>query len=201
MTDYLMFIFIVFAYLLGSVSSAIVTCRIMKLPDPRTVGSKNPGATNVQRHGGNLAAFITLLGDAAKGFVPVMLAKAFHLSNDTLPLVGLAAFLGHLFPLFFKFKGGKGVATTFGIAFALNAYLGLLAMLTWLMIAFVFRISSLSALIMSIMLPVYSFLLGTDPYTPTLIGLTIMLMFSHHENIKQLWRGTESKIQFKKNQL
>ncbi len=186
-----------FAYLLGSVSSAIITCKIMKLPDPRTTGSKNPGATNVQRCGGNLAALFTLLGDIAKGFVPVMLAKIIHLPGYAVALAGLAAFFGHLFPIFFKFKGGKGVATTFGIVFALNVYLGLLATLTWLIIAFIWRISSLSALIMSLMLPVYSFLLGEKTYIPALTCLTVVLIISHRKNIKNLLHGTESKIRFK----
>ena len=138
---------IVLAYLFGSVSTAIIVCKVMGLPDPRSQGSNNPGATNVLRIGGKKAAAITLFGDALKGVIPVFIAK-FTASNDAaLALVGMAAFLGHLYPIFFQFKGGKGVATAFGVLATISWPTGLCLLASWLLIAKVFKISSLAALI------------------------------------------------------
>ena len=136
---------IALAYLLGSVSTAIIVCKLMGLPDPRTEGSGNPGATNVLRVGGKKAAAITLFGDTLKGLLPVLIARAFTSDPLILGLVGLAAFLGHLYPVFFGFKGGKGVATMLGVLFGYSWWVGLATAATWLIVAKVFKVSSLSA--------------------------------------------------------
>ena len=138
------------AYLFGSLSIAILICKILNKPDPRTVGSENPGTTNVFRCVGKLAALLTLVSDVSKGVIPVLVAKALGLPDTLIASVGLAAFCGHLFPLYFRFKGGKGVATSLGIAYGLNLWLGLLATGTWILTAMIFRYSSLAALIMAI---------------------------------------------------
>ena len=190
--------FPLFGYLLGSISSAILVCKCFKCPDPRTVGSKNPGTTNVLRHCGKLAAFLTLLGDIAKGFIPVLMAKLLGMSDTIVAITALAAFLGHLFPIYYKFKGGKGVATTFGIVYALNLWLGLAATATWLLVAFIFRYSSLSALVMVILLPLYCYLLGLHGYIIPISILSIIVIIAHHENIKRLLTGSEGKFASKK---
>ena len=150
-------IFVAAAYLLGSISFAVLTSRAFGIADPRTYGSGNPGATNVLRSGKKLAAALTLIGDAAKGWVAVMLAVHIALSDIQVALIALAVFLGHLFPIFLKFKGGKGVATALGVLLALNAWLGLAALATWLIVALVFRLSSLSALTAAVGAPARSF--------------------------------------------
>src|SRR5512139_2849114 len=152
--------FVVCAYLLGSVSFAVLMSKVFALPDPRTYGSQNPGATNVLRSGKKSAAALTLLGDAAKGTVAVMLAQYFAPGNATLiALVALAVFVGHLFPVFLRFRCGKGVATALGVLLALNLWLGLAALATWLLVALVFRLSSLAALLAAATTPVYAILL------------------------------------------
>lgn len=187
-------IFIIIAYLLGSLSSAIIYCRLAGLPDPRTQGSKNPGTTNVLRLGGKKAAAITLLGDMLKGFIPVLFASAFTLNHLTLGLVALAAFIGHLFPVFFKFQGGKGVATFFGVLLALNWLLGIIALATWLITAFLFRYSSLAALVAAGLTPLYCLFLGLTHYLPVITLIALILIGFHHENIKSLLQGKEDKI-------
>ena len=140
-------VLVVAAYLMGSLSSAIIVCRLMGFPDPRTQGSGNPGATNVLRYGGKRAAVIVLLGDALKGLIPVAIAQTLAISDTGLAAVAIAAFLGHLYPVFFGFEGGKGVATAFGVLLGLSWIIGLAVLATWLLMAFVFRYSSLAALV------------------------------------------------------
>ncbi len=188
-------IMILAAYLVGSLSAAIITCRLMGLPDPRTQGSNNPGATNVLRVGGKKAAAFTLLGDAIKGVIPVLIAHWMEAPSHILALVALAAFLGHLYPVFFGFRGGKGVATAFGVLIALAWPVGLAVLGTWLLLAKLFKISSLSALIAAVLLPFYMWLLAPQPgFIALAIVLSIMLIWRHRSNIKELIAGTEEKI-------
>ena len=190
-------IFIVIAYLVGSLSSAIIICRVLELPDPRTQGSHNPGATNVLRIGGKKAAVLTLLGDVLKSAVVVVLANIFGVSGFALGLVGCAAFVGHIFPLFFKFQGGKGVATAFGVVLALSWSAGLLAAATWLVIAVVFRYSSFAAIIAAVLAPLY-LIIFSQQYgcvIPVII-MCLLLLWRHLPNIQRLRAGTESKIKF-----
>jgi len=183
------------AYLMGSLSAAIITCRLMGLPDPRTQGSNNPGATNVLRTGGKKAAAITLLGDAIKGVIPVLVAQWMAVSPHILALVALAAFLGHLYPVFFGFRGGKGVATAFGVLIAIAWPVGLALLGTWLLSAKLFKISSLSALIAAGLSPFYMWLLTPQPEFIILASvISIMLIWRHRSNIKELIAGTEGKI-------
>ena len=183
------------AYLMGSLSAAIITCRLMGLPDPRTQGSNNPGATNVLRTGGKKAAAITLLGDAIKGVIPVLVAQWMAVSPHILALVALAAFLGHLYPVFFGFRGGKGVATAFGVLIAIAWPVGLALLGTWLLSAKLFKISSLSALIAAGLSPFYMWLLTLQPEFIILASvISIMLIWRHRSNIKELIAGTEGKI-------
>ena len=189
----------VIAYLFGSISSAIIVCKLMGLPDPRTQGSRNPGATNVLRLGGKKAAIITLLGDMLKGVIPVLAAKWFGLETLGLALVTFAAFIGHLFPVFFRFEGGKGVATALGCILALCWPVGLCWMATWAVVAAVFRYSSLSSLIASLLAPVYIWYFTHEmTYVVTIALISIILILRHSGNIKKLVAGTESKIGQKK---
>lgn len=192
----MVYLLIVSAYLLGSISTAILTCKLMGLPDPRTVGSNNPGATNVLRHGGRKAAAITLLGDALKGLIPVLIGKALGISDNALVLIGLAAFLGHLFPLYYGFRGGKGVATAIGVFLGLNVWGGVAFVLTWLLMAKVFKISSLSALVATALSPLYFWLLTGNGWLTLGIGLMAVLIFWRHQsNIRNLLTGQEDTIQ------
>ncbi len=195
---------VLMAYLLGSLTFAIFVCKLLGLPDPRTYGSKNPGSSNVLRSGSKTAALLTLLLDALKGFIPVMLVKLnsqhFDLPEVTMALVGLAAFFGHLYPIYFKFKGGKGVATAAGVIFAISWPLGLATLGTWLIIAVFFRYSSLAALVAAVFAPVY-YLMGDGvawraqtPLTAALIVMSAMLVYAHRENVKRLLAGTESRL-------
>lgn len=186
------------AYLFGSISSAIIVCKLMGLPDPRTEGSKNPGATNVLRLGGKKAAIITLLGDMLKGLLPVLAARLYGLDTLTLAVVTFAAFIGHLYPIFFRFQGGKGVATLFGCLIALNGYIGLAITATWLVVAILFRYSSLSSLVTALLAPVYAWYFTNWTYTITIAVMSILLIYRHRNNIKKLFSGKESKIGQKK---
>lgn len=196
------------AYLMGSLSFAVIVSRVMGLKDPRSFGSKNPGATNVLRSGSKAAAVITLLLDGAKGWLPVVLVgwfgKPYGLGDGTVALVGLAAFLGHLYPVFFRFRGGKGVATALGVLLGVNAWLGLIAALTWLALAFFFRYSSLASLGTAGLAPVY-YLLGDrivwyseKSVTVAIFAMGMLLAWRHRENINRLLAGTESKLGAKK---
>jgi len=197
-------LFIVAAYLIGSISTAIVVCKLMGLPDPRSEGSGNPGATNVLRVGGKKAAAITLFGDTLKGFIPVFIASFFELSSIGFALVGLAAFIGHLYPVFFGFKGGKGVATMLGVLFGIHWMVGLTTALTWLIMAKGFKISSLSALVATLLAPLYIFLImalylkiNMDHVLPLIIStgvMTAILFWRHRSNIQNLISGKEGKI-------
>ena len=186
---------IILAYLLGSISTAIITCKLMGLPDPRTQGSKNPGATNVLRFGGKKAAAVTLFGDFLKGLLPVLLGLLLQVEPQTLALIGLATFLGHLYPVFFAFQGGKGVATALGVILGLSWQVALAALATWLVMAKVFRISSLSALTAATLTPLYCWLLGLpDEYIVLLIVVSVLLIWRHRSNIQNLLSGKEGKI-------
>jgi len=194
---------VVVAYLIGSVSFAVVVSKAMGLADPRSYGSKNPGATNVLRTGNKAAAALTLLGDAAKGLVAVLVAKAlatrFGFGDGTIALVALAAFVGHLFPVFHRFQGGKGVATAAGVLLALHPLLGLGTLVTWLLIAFFFRYSSLAALVAAVFAPLwYLFLFGPDPIAAAVAIMSVLLVWRHAGNIQNLLSGKESRIGQKK---
>ena len=194
---------IILAYLIGSLSFAVIVSWAMGLPDPHTYGSGNPGATNVLRSGKKLAAILTLLGDAGKGWFAVWLAQKyatdFGLEPATLAGVAIAVFLGHLFPVFFKFKGGKGVATALGILMAINVWLGIATFSTWLIVAFFFRYSSLAAIVASVFAPVYFFFLfGIKAALPAVVLMSGLLVWRHRENITKLMAGTESRLGQKK---
>ena len=194
---------IVLAYLIGSLSFAVIVSWAMGMPDPHTYGSGNPGATNVLRSGKKLAALLTLIGDAGKGWFAVWLAKAvagqFGLSDATIAVVAVAVFLGHLFPVFFRFLGGKGVATAAGILIAIDLRMGISILATWLVIALVFRYSSLAAMVATLASPLFCYyFLGISAYLPAVIFMSVLLVWRHTENIRKLLNGSESKIGEKK---
>lgn len=190
---------IIIAYLFGSISSAIIVCKLMRLPDPRTTGSKNPGATNVLRIGGKKAAIITLLGDLLKGLIPVVIAQMLGFSSIVLALVAIAAFIGHLFPIFFRFEGGKGVATALGCLIALSWPSALCWMGVWVLLAATFRYSSLASLTASILSPVFIWVFTGDiALTCGFLVIAIVLTIRHKENIRKLLAGQESKLGKKK---
>ena len=189
------------AYALGSISFAVVVSKAMGLPDPYTHGSKNPGATNVLRTGNKLAAVLTLLGDAAKGWVAVTIARvvlgdpASESNNMLLGFVAIAVFLGHLYPIFHGFKGGKGVATAAGILFAISWVLGLATLGTWLIVAFFMRYSSLAALSAATFAPLYfTFLFGLQPMGLAILVMGLLLIYRHRSNIRNLMNGTETRL-------
>lgn len=187
------------AYLVGSLSFAVLISRMMGLDDPRTYGSGNPGATNVLRSGNKKAAALTLLFDALKGVVPVLLAAQFQerlgWEDGTVALIGLAAFLGHLWPVFFRFQGGKGVATAAGVLLAFNPILGGATLASWLLIAYFFRYSSLAALVSAAFAPFYHALIwGPSQATLAIAVMSLLLIWRHEANIRKLLAGTESKI-------
>jgi len=191
-----LFYFLIASYLLGSISSAIIICKIMGLPDPRTKGSKNPGATNVLRIGGKKIATFVLLFDGLKGALPVILAHFFGLSLFELTIILLCAFLGHVFPIFYGFKGGKGVATYLGGLIGLNFFVGLTFSIIWLLVAKVIKISSIAALIATLLSPIYFYFITTHNVKATLIIFLINLFiyFTHRENIKRIINGNEGII-------
>jgi acyl phosphate:glycerol-3-phosphate acyltransferase len=194
---------IIAAYLIGSLSFAVIVSKLMGLPDPHSYGSGNPGATNVLRTGKKLAALLTLLGDAGKGWFALWLAQKyatqFGLNEVALAGVALAVFIGHLYPIFFKFEGGKGVATAAGILFAIHVWLGLGTLATWLIIAVFFRYSSLAALSASLFAPFFTFyMFGATPYLAAVTVMCALLIWRHKENITKLINGTESKLGAKK---
>jgi len=192
-------VFIVIAYLVGSLSFAVIVSKAMGLPDPHTYGSGNPGATNVLRTGNRLAAALTLAGDAAKGFLAVFVAQRlawrYGVGDAGIAGVALAVFVGHLFPVFFRFKGGKGVSTAAGCLFALDWRIGLATAVTWAIIAVFFRYSSLAALVAAAFAPFATALvLGFNVYAAAVLALSILLVWRHAENIRKLLAGTERRI-------
>jgi glycerol-3-phosphate acyltransferase PlsY len=188
-------VLIIFGYLLGSISTAIIVCRVMGLPDPRSEGSRNPGATNVLRFGGKKAAAVTLAGDFLKGLIPVLLAQAVGADAPVLAATAVAAFLGHLYPVFFGFEGGKGVATALGVILGLSPWVALAALATWLFMAFVVRISSLSALTAAALAPVYGWWFElSGVYQLALWFIVVLLIWRHRSNIRNLLAGAEDKI-------
>lgn len=191
----ILLIFIAASYFLGSVSSAIIVCKIFGLPDPRSTGSNNPGATNVLRIAGKTKAAIVLLCDLLKGFLPVLVAQYFLLPNFWIGFVGLCTVIGHVFPIFYNGKGGKGVATALGVYLGVNVWIGLLCILSWLVVFKLFRYSSLASLVVVFLAPFYVFFLldGNAAWIAVaLIG--ILVIYQHHQNIKRLLSGTESKF-------
>lgn len=192
------------AYLLGSVPFAMISSWVFQLPDPRTYGSKNPGATNVLRSGKKAAAVLTLLGDAGKGWLAVFLAQSYApqwgVGEEAVAIAALAVFLGHVFPVFLRFQGGKGVATAVGVLLGLNVWVGLLALATWLLAAYVWRISSLSALVAAALTPLYSIgLLGFEVSTLAVSAMSLLLIWRHQSNIINLLTGKEGRIGEKKS--
>jgi glycerol-3-phosphate acyltransferase PlsY len=188
--------FALVAYLLGSISTAIITCRLMGLPDPRSGGSRNPGATNVLRLGGKKAAAITLLGDMLKGLLPVLVAVLLNMSDEVIAATGLAAFLGHLYPIYYGFAGGKGVATMLGVLLGAQWLVGLITVGTWLIMAKGFKVSSLSALVAAIAAPIAMWIIThSTALTGASIIMTILLYWRHRSNIANLLSGKEDKIQ------
>ncbi len=191
-----MFILIaIIAYLLGSICTAILVCKFMGLPDPRTEGSKNPGATNVLRIAGKQAAIFVLIADGLKGFIPVILARMVGVSGVALGLIALIALLGHIFPVFFQFKGGKGFATAIGGIFGLSFFVGILALITWSAVIYFSRYSSLAAIVTALLLPIY-ILFSSVAYFPPVLIMTAILIWRHWENIERLRAGTETKVAF-----
>jgi acyl phosphate:glycerol-3-phosphate acyltransferase len=187
---------VLLSYCLGSISFAIVVSKLMGLPDPRSYGSKNPGATNVLRSGRKIAAVATLLGDAGKGWLAVWLAGM--LGGDV-AAAGMAVFLGHLYPVFHRFQGGKGVATAAGVLFGFNAWLGLGTLATWIVIAVFFRYSSLASLIAALFAPIYTWwLFGWSAMLPVVVVIGLLMAWRHRENISRLIAGTESRLGQKK---
>ncbi len=191
----------VLAYLLGSLSFAVIVSKAMRLDDPRSYGSGNPGATNVLRSGNKAAAILTLLLDALKGAVAVLLARAlaprFGFDATIVALAGVAAFLGHLYPIFFRFQGGKGVATAAGVLLAISPALGLATLASWLVIAVCFRYSSLAALVAAVFAPIFDvFLFGTrnNPVAWAVLAMSVLLVWRHRANISKLLKGQESRI-------
>ena len=197
-------IFVVSAYLIGSLSFAVIVSRMFGLPDPHSYGSGNPGATNVLRTGKRLAAALTLAGDTGKGALAVVLAKQFAADYGVdmtgIALVAVAVFIGHLYPVFFRFKGGKGVATALGILCAINAWLGLATLASWLAIMLFFRIVSLASIVAAVFAPFYTgWLFGTaSPLVPAVLAIAALLIYRHKENIRRLLAGQESRIGAKK---
>lgn len=186
-------------YLVGSLSFAVIVSRLMGLADPRSYGSKNPGATNVLRSGSRPAAIATLALDALKGYVPVLLVlifgPRFGLGEGTAAFVGLAAFIGHLWPVFFRFQGGKGVATAAGVLMAINPGLGLATLLSWVIIAAFFRYSSLASIVAALFAPFYQMLIwGIDDAFPAIVAMSLLLVWRHEGNIRKLISGTESRL-------
>lgn len=193
MSEILAFALLIAAYLLGSVCSAIIVCKLWGLPDPRSQGSSNPGATNVMRIGGKKPALITLAGDMAKGVPLVLLAQQLQLRPDLISAIGLAAFMGHLYPIFFKFEGGKGVATALGVLLALHWPLGLGVIGIWLAVFAAFRISSLSSITAFAVAPVVAWYVAPS-YMLGIVGMSILLIARHKSNIKALLKGEERKF-------
>jgi glycerol-3-phosphate acyltransferase PlsY len=191
-------VFIIVGYLCGSVNFAIIVCKLARLPDPRAQGSGNPGATNVLRLAGKKLALLVIVGDALKGVLPVLLARICGVHSEALSLVALFAVLGHMYPVFFRFQGGKGVATTLGAILALSWSVGLAVLGTWVVMAAVFRFSSLASLVAIVLLPVYILLWSVHSFVLPMILLAVVVVYQHRGNIKRLLKREEPKIGKKK---
>jgi glycerol-3-phosphate acyltransferase PlsY len=192
LTDILL---VVAAYLLGSASTAIISCHLLGLQDPRSVGSGNPGTTNVLRTGGKQAAAITCLGDMLKGLAPVIIARILCLEEAVVSAIALAAFCGHVYPLYYHFRGGKGVATALGVLLGMHALVGVCALLTWLAVAFVFRFASLASLVTGLLTPGYMlWITGSAWLTGTSVLMTLLIFWRHRANIRSLLQGSENTI-------
>ena len=191
-----MFYFLIGSYLLGSISSAIIICKICNLPDPRTQGSKNPGATNVLRIGGKYLAAFVLIFDGLKGALPVIIAHYYGYNLFDLTIILLCAFLGHVFPIYYRFKGGKGVATYLGGLIGISFFVGLTFSIIWLIVAKVMKVSSIAALTATVLSPIYFYLITTHDIRATLINFLINLFiyFTHRENIRRIMNGEEGVI-------
>ena len=188
-------LFTVLAYIIGSFSTAIITCRVMGIEDPRKTGSHNPGATNVLRHGGKKAAIITLFGDMLKGLIPVLAVSQLQLEPAVIALVGLFALLGHIFPVYYGFKGGKGVATYYGVILGMDWMVGLIALVIWLVVAALLKISSLSALVSIFITPFLLWHFSQSVELTAAVTLMSLIVFWRHKtNIQSLLQGTENKI-------
>jgi glycerol-3-phosphate acyltransferase PlsY len=199
--DFLALFFILIGYFLGSISFAVVVSKVMGLADPHTYGSRNPGATNVLRSGHKVAALLTLLGDALKGWLAVLLVRhwgpvyGIDVHSGLLEWVGLAAFVGHIFPLFHRFAGGKGVATALGVLFGVSGMLGLASLLTWGVVAYLFRYSSLAAIVAALGAPFYYvWIVGYATPAAVIACMSVLLIVRHKQNIKNLLAGTESRF-------
>ena len=189
------FLYALGGYLAGSIPFAVIVSRVMRLPDPRTYGSKNIGATNVLRSGSRIAALATLVGDAMKGWIAVLVAQALGADEEFMALVGLCAFLGHVFPVWLRFRGGKGVATAAGVLIALDWRMGLAVIVVWLTVAVVSRYSSLGAITAALFAPAAAwFFLGAGPTLAAVAAMSVLLIARHRENIAKLVRGEESRI-------
>tara|TARA_B100001996_G_scaffold185058_1_gene141555 strand:+ start:2375 stop:2980 length:606 start_codon:yes stop_codon:yes gene_type:complete len=190
-----LFVLIIISYIIGSVNSSIVFSKIYKLPDPREYGSKNPGATNILRSGNKILALTIVIFDILKGFLPVVIAYYFIKEDVYVQIIGVIAVIGHIYPIFYKFKGGKGVATSFGAILAFDFILGLICLMTWIITAFLFRYSALSAIVSFTFLPIYTWL-SYENYTITSIYLilAIVVIYKHKTNIKNLLNNEETKI-------
>ena len=206
--DNLQILYILGAYLLGSINSAIIISKVLSLPDPRSLGSGNPGTTNVLRTGNKIAAFITLVGDLLKGFIPVLLVELFTANTVLVAATGVAALLGHMYPIYYQFKGGKGVATTLGVLLGFDWFLAVIWALLWLLVAWLFRFSSLAALVATLITLVTSYFTMTewigyrDNNIFIVVAITVITVFvfwRHRENITNLLSGDESRIGQKNN--
>ena len=200
LTIILSIFYVIAGYLVGSVCSAVIVCRLFSLPDPRTQGSNNPGATNVLRIAGPKCAIIVLVADMLKGFLPVFLAKCLGANSSTLAFICLAAVLGHMFPLFFKFKGGKGVATALGGLIGFHWLIGAMVIGTWLVVALISRYSSLAAIVAIVFSPFYSVYVihNVSAFIPFCL-IVMFVVYKHHGNITRLVDGTEPKIKLKRS--
>lgn len=188
-------ILVILSYVMGSLCSAVIVCKLCHLPDPRLEGSRNPGTTNVLRLAGKKYAIIVLLADMLKGFLPVFIVKYSHWAPGYIGVIGLAAVLGHMYPVFFKFKGGKGVATVLGVLFGFDLMIGVTAVISWVIVAMLTKYSSLAAIIVMIFAPLDVWLMTKQPalFYSTLI-VSLLILYQHRENIRRLMNGTESKI-------
>lgn len=186
---------IVISYCIGSLCSAVIVAKLCHLPDPRTQGSRNPGTTNILRIAGKKYAVIVLLADLLKGLLPVLVLQVMAFAPDYAGYIGLIAVIGHIYPVFFHFKGGKGVATSLGVVFGLSGWLGLAVVVTWLLVAWLSRYSSLAGLLALGLAPIYGWVLGLNAHWLfALVMMAVLIVYQHQENILRLWRGQESKI-------